>query len=102
VDLSAVEEDALFNERVLHLLENSRNWADHHHLAGTTAEVNAGKRGNYTALVSPVDLLPLVVARTIISPSVITAGDLRPVAPDDKAPPSAAPADAPLDASEEG
>ena len=52
VDLSAAEEDALFDQRLRRLLEHPGNWADHHHLAGTTAEVAAGQRGNYSALVS--------------------------------------------------
>ena len=52
VDLTAADEDALFDQRLRRLLEHPGNWADHHHLAGTTAEVAAGQRGNYSALVS--------------------------------------------------
>jgi hypothetical protein len=52
VDMSAADEAAIFNKRLLHLLSNPKHWADHHHLAGTKAEVKADKKGNYTALVS--------------------------------------------------
>lgn len=34
------------------LIRHPKNWAEYHHLAGTKAEVEAGLKGNYTALVS--------------------------------------------------
>ena len=52
VDISAEQEIALFNSRLIGLVSNPKHWAEHHHLAGTTAEVSSGVRGNYTALVS--------------------------------------------------
>lgn len=52
VGLSADDEQDIFNERLRSLLVNPEHWGDHHHLAGTRAEVAAGKEGNYTALVS--------------------------------------------------
>jgi triacylglycerol lipase len=52
VDISAQQEAALFNSRLMGLVSNPKHWADHHHLAGTTAEVSSGVKGNYTALVS--------------------------------------------------
>ena len=53
VDLTDAAEETLFQERLKRLPKNPKHWGDHHHLAGTTAEVNAGERGNYTVLVSP-------------------------------------------------
>lgn len=55
IDLSDADEDILFNKRLKHLSKNPKHWGDHHHLAGTTAEVTASppQRGNYTVLVSP-------------------------------------------------
>jgi len=52
VDLSAEEEDKLFNGRLTSLVFHPGNWAEHHHLAGTMDEVSKGLKGNYTALVS--------------------------------------------------
>ena len=52
VEISAEEETSLFNSRLMGLVSNPKHWAEHHHLAGTSAEVSSGKKGNYTALVS--------------------------------------------------
>lgn len=53
IDLSAAEERVLLEKRLIQLKKNPKHWGDHHHLAGTNAEVSAGLRGNYTVLVSP-------------------------------------------------
>lgn len=55
IGLSAAEEKALFDQRLKQLEKNPKHWGDHHHLAGTTAEVTAKppQRGNYTLLASP-------------------------------------------------
>ena len=52
IDLSAKAERAIFDDRLKSLTKNLQHWGDHHHLAGTTAEVKAGQIGNYTVLVS--------------------------------------------------
>jgi triacylglycerol lipase len=52
VGISAEQEAALFNDRLWSLVRHPERWAEHHHLAGTTAEVNKGIKGNYTVLVS--------------------------------------------------
>lgn len=52
VDISAEQETALFDSRLTRLVSNPKHWAEHHHLAGTTAEISSGVKGNYTALVS--------------------------------------------------
>ena len=52
VNISTNEESSLFESRLRRLVFNSENWAEHHHLAGTTKEIRAGARGNYTTLVS--------------------------------------------------
>lgn len=52
VDISAEQEAALFNSRLMGLVSNPNHWAEHHHLAGTSAEAASGVKGNYTALVS--------------------------------------------------
>lgn len=52
VDMTAEQETAIFGSRLWHLIRNAKNWAEHHHLAGTTEEVKANRKGNYTALVS--------------------------------------------------
>jgi Lipase (class 3) len=52
VNVSADQESSLFESRLRQLVFNAENWAEHHHLAGTTKEVGAGGKGNYTALVS--------------------------------------------------
>ncbi|AAU90766.1 lipase family protein [Methylococcus capsulatus str. Bath] len=52
VDMSVRQEASLFLGRLTRLLRHPEHWAEHHHLAGTRAEVSAGKKGNYTALVS--------------------------------------------------
>lgn len=43
-------EKALFDQRLKQLEKNPKHWGDHHHLAGTTAEVTTKppQRGNYT------------------------------------------------------
>lgn len=56
VDMSAAEEAAIFDERLLHLLKHPKDWAEHHHLAGTKEEFNAHHKGNYTALISDFQL----------------------------------------------
>ena len=56
VDVSAAEETTLFYTRLLRLIKNPWNWGEHHHLAGTTEDVKAGRKGNYTALVSEFQL----------------------------------------------
>ena len=58
VDMSAEQEAALFNSRVMGLVTNHENWADHHNLAGTAAELSRGEKGNYTVLVSEFQLVP--------------------------------------------
>ena len=57
VDISAEQEAALFNTRLTGLAFHPEHWAEHHHLAGTMAEVASGARGNYTALVSEFQLV---------------------------------------------
>jgi len=57
VDMSAEAEAALFYDRLWSLVRHPERWADHHHLAGTTEEVRAGKKGNYTALVSDFQIV---------------------------------------------
>lgn len=52
VDISTEQEMALFYDRLWSLIRHPEHWAEHHHLAGTTEEVNQGIKGNYTALVS--------------------------------------------------
>ncbi|MCA9066902.1 MAG: hypothetical protein KDA96_27735, partial [Planctomycetaceae bacterium] len=49
---TAAEETALFQSRLQRLKEHPKSWGDHHHLAGTDADVAANRRGTYTALVS--------------------------------------------------
>lgn len=53
VDISAEEEEKLLNDRLIDLV-HLEDWAEHHHLAGTTDETEARppREGNYTALVS--------------------------------------------------
>ena len=55
IGLSAATEQLLFEQRLTKLKKSPKSWGDHHHLAGTTAEVSAtpSRRGNYTVLVSP-------------------------------------------------
>ncbi len=50
-DMSAADEKALFKKRLKLLPKHFKDWGDHHHLAGTTAQTDACKRGNYSALV---------------------------------------------------
>lgn len=57
VDLGDVEEEQLFWPRFWKLLKNHKDWGEHHHLTGTTEDNAAGRKGNYTALVS--DFEPL-------------------------------------------
>lgn len=52
VDISTEQEMALFYDRLWSLIRHPEHWAEHHHLAGTTEEINQGLKGNYTALVS--------------------------------------------------
>jgi len=52
VDMSIEDEEELFNSRLVGLVMNPKHWAEHHHLAGTSDEVERGEKGNYTALVS--------------------------------------------------
>jgi hypothetical protein len=52
VDMSANEEIKIFDQRLKELLKHPNDLAENHHLAGTSAEVNVGKKGNYTALIS--------------------------------------------------
>ncbi|MFO0943391.1 MAG: lipase family protein [Pirellulales bacterium] len=58
IGLSAATEKALEQQRLKQLEQNPKHWGDHHHLAGTTAEVTAdpAQRGNYTLLASPEPL----------------------------------------------
>jgi Lipase (class 3) len=57
VDLSAKKETELFLDRLWSLARHPERWAEHHHLAGTSAETGAGRKGNYTALVSEFELV---------------------------------------------
>ncbi|MDE2427813.1 MAG: lipase family protein [Burkholderiales bacterium] len=52
VDISADQEAALFYDRLWSLIRHPERWAEHHHLAGTSSDTQAGVKGNYTALVS--------------------------------------------------
>jgi len=52
INISDADERTLLESRLKTLMEHPKDWAENHHLAGTKAEVNAGKKGNYTALVS--------------------------------------------------
>jgi len=52
IDISAELEAELFYTRLTRLIYHPQNWAEHHHLAGTTLEVSNGEKGNYTALIS--------------------------------------------------
>ena len=56
VGLSAQQESGMFFSRLRRLVLNQSHWGEHHHLAGTTEEVKAGIRGNYTALVSDYEM----------------------------------------------
>ncbi|MGR8931449.1 MAG: lipase family protein [Gammaproteobacteria bacterium] len=57
VDMNTSQEVKMFLGRLTRLAFHPEHWAEHHHLAGTSEEVEAGKEGNYTALVSnfPLD-----------------------------------------------
>ncbi len=55
IGLSAKQETDLFKERIVNLIRNPKNWSRHHRLAGTKEETQAGRKGNYTALVSEYD-----------------------------------------------
>lgn len=57
-DLSAQAEKALFLPRLWKLLLHPKDWGAHHHLAGTSEDLAAGRKGNYTALVSNFQLEP--------------------------------------------
>jgi hypothetical protein len=54
VDLDPTQEHDIFKHLAEVLLTNPKNLIEHHHLAGTTAQVNnhPSQKGNYTALVS--------------------------------------------------
>jgi len=52
VDMSANEELKIFDQRLKDLLKHPKDLAENHHLAGTSAEVDVGKKGNYRALIS--------------------------------------------------
>ncbi|HQX48771.1 MAG TPA: lipase family protein [Planctomycetaceae bacterium] len=55
ISMSQEDEAALFLKRLMWMSKSPKNWGDHHHLAGTTADTSATppRRGNYTAIVSP-------------------------------------------------
>jgi hypothetical protein len=57
VDLSEGQEAELFYDRLWSLARHPERWAEHHHLAGTSEETAAGRKGNYTALVSEFTLV---------------------------------------------
>jgi len=57
VDMSPKEEASLFYDRLWSLSRHPEHWAEHHHLAGTTGEINHGIKGNYTALVSDFQIV---------------------------------------------
>ena len=57
VDLSEEQEAELFYDRLWSLARHPERWAEHHHLAGTSEETAAGRKGNYTALVSEFTLV---------------------------------------------
>ena len=57
VDLTSEQEEILFKSRIKDLATHPQDLAEHHHLAGTTAEVKAEKKGNYTALVSEFSMV---------------------------------------------
>lgn len=57
VDLSAAEDEKLFWSRFWSLLGNHKDWGEHHHLTGTTEDDAAGRKGNYTALVSEFEIV---------------------------------------------
>lgn len=57
VNISAEQEAALFYDRLWSLVRHPERWTEHHHLAGTTAEVSRGIKGNYTALVSDFQMV---------------------------------------------
>lgn len=57
VDMSLRQEASLLPGRLTRLLRHPAHWAEHHHLAGTKADVDAGRKGNYTALVSDFPLV---------------------------------------------
>lgn len=52
LNLSEQQEADLFNQRLANLLKHPKNLADHHHLAGTKAEVEHHQEGNYTAILT--------------------------------------------------
>lgn len=52
VNISVEAEAKLFDQRFKALLEHPKDWAEHHHLAGSKADIAAGIKGNYSALVS--------------------------------------------------
>jgi hypothetical protein len=55
-ELSAKEENKLLMGRLVQLLTHPKDWTGHHHLAGTNEEVQAGRKGNYTALISEFEI----------------------------------------------
>jgi hypothetical protein len=57
VDISAEQEKALFYDRIYSLARHPDHWAEHHHLAGTSEDVENGKKGNYTTLVSDFQIV---------------------------------------------
>lgn len=57
VDISVEQEAILFNKRLMGLVSNIDHWAEHHHLAGTSTEINRGDKGNYTALISEFQMV---------------------------------------------
>jgi triacylglycerol lipase len=57
VDLSAEQEESLFYDRLWSLARHPDHWIEHHHLAGTSEDVQSGKKRNYTALVSDFQIV---------------------------------------------
>jgi triacylglycerol lipase len=57
VDMSTEQEVALFNDRLWSLIRHPEHWAEHHHLAGTTEDIQQNIKGNYTALVSEFQIV---------------------------------------------
>ncbi|MCY2987246.1 MAG: hypothetical protein NTY19_05180 [Planctomycetota bacterium] len=71
IDLSADAEVALFDGRLRSLTKNPEHWGEHDHLVGMAAEVEAGRRGNYTVLVSPDGWPVALISRTNRPPARI-------------------------------
>jgi hypothetical protein len=67
VPVNSSDEATLMQYRLNSLKHNFENWGDHHHLAGTNAQITAFEKGNYTALVNALGSQAGPVAKAVPS-----------------------------------